>query len=216
MIGLKGRSGYSYTSLESASGPISTRGTLERAPESEKFSSDPPSSRDLGEARRILVVDDNPTIHHDFQRLLGTKPRSSTVSDIETALFGSESRPPASTVSPGHFDVESAMHGQAALSMVTRRLRGGQPYALAFVDMRMPGWDGVETIVRILSEDPAIEIVICSAYSDYSWHEVIRRVNRPGLRLLKKPFESREVLELAWSLTGKWLRARAASRPQAR
>jgi YesN/AraC family two-component response regulator len=75
-----------------------------------------------------------------------------------------------------------------------------------------PGWDGVETIVRMLEKDPDLEVVICSAYSDYSWHEVIRRVNRPGLRLLKKPFESKDVLDLAWSLTTRWLRRRAGQK----
>jgi FixJ family two-component response regulator len=69
-----------------------------------------------------------------------------------------------------------------------------------------PGWDGVETAARIWEVDAEISIVICSAYSDYSWHEVVRRLNRPALRLLQKPFETSEVLELAWSLTSKRLR----------
>jgi len=85
-------------------------------------------------------------------------------------------------------------------------MKAKTPYALAFVDMRMPpGWDGIETAVHIWEEDPAIQIVICSAYSDYSWNEVVRRVNRPGLRLLHKPFDAKDVLDLAWTMTTKWL-----------
>ena len=91
--------------------------------------------------------------------------------------------------------------------------RSGTPYALAFIDMRMPpGWDGVETARRIWDADPMIQIVICSACSDYSWHDVTRRLNRPELRLLQKPFESREALDLAYSLTAKWLKLQRDAR----
>jgi hypothetical protein len=65
----------------------------------------------------------------------------------------------------------------------------------------------------MLREDPTLEVAICSAYSDYSWHDVIHRVNRPGIRLLKKPFDSKDVLDLAWSLTNEWLRKRGGSGP---
>jgi DNA-binding NtrC family response regulator len=102
--------------------------------------------------------------------------------------------------------VDFASQGREGFEAVRRMLKVKTPYALAFVDMRMPpGWDGIETSARIWEADPAIQIVICSAYSDYSWHEVVRRLNRPGLRLLQKPFDTKDVLDLAWSLTTKWL-----------
>ena len=91
--------------------------------------------------------------------------------------------------------------------MVNRAARSKRPYALVFADMRMPpGWDGVETIERILQVTPRVELCICSAYSDYSWHEVIRRVGRPSLRLLRKPFDTYELLSVASELTEKWHR----------
>ncbi len=96
--------------------------------------------------------------------------------------------------------------------MVTRAVRMNKPYAVVFTDMRMPpGWDGVDTIERILRVDPCAQVCICSAYSDYSWHEVIRRIGRPGLRLLRKPFETHELLATAAELTEKWTRAKADS-----
>ncbi|HTV21837.1 MAG TPA: hypothetical protein VMG12_24275 [Polyangiaceae bacterium] len=91
--------------------------------------------------------------------------------------------------------------------MVLRAAGGKRPYAVVFADMRMPpGWDGVETIERILTVTPRVELCICSAYSDYSWHEVIRRVGRPSLRLLRKPFDTYELLSVAAELTEKWNR----------
>ncbi|WP_437302064.1 response regulator [Sorangium sp. So ce388] len=168
-----------------------------------------PESARGGEVRRVLVIDDNPAIHRDFQKLLC--PDSGAASDLDaldTAIFGA----PAATARTT-FQVDGACQGQEGFDKVRRMQRSGQPYALMFVDMRMPpGWDGIETIERIWCECPDIEAVICSAYSDYSWHDVIRRLKRPELRLLSKPFESKDVLELAWSLTSRWLRRSSSVR----
>ena len=85
-------------------------------------------------------------------------------------------------------------------------LGAGRPYALAFVDVRMPpGWDGVETIERIWQVDPDLQIVICTAYSDYSWEDMQRRLGQSdSLLVLKKPFDTIEVLQIAHALTRKW------------
>jgi CheY-like chemotaxis protein len=179
-------------------------------------------------SRRVLVVDDNPSIHTDFRKILcpGSPATRKKLETLEASLFGprrsvsSASLVPSesNTVSPRmgrpgpapgsalEFTVDFELQGQHGLEAVRRMMKAKTPYALAFVDMRMPpGWDGIETAVHIWEEDPAIQIVICSAYSDYSWNEVVRRVNRPGLRLLHKPFDAKDVLDLAWTMTTKWL-----------
>jgi CheY-like chemotaxis protein len=154
--------------------------------------------------RRILVIDDNVDIHRDFRKLLCPEREEEELDELEGAIFGSKAPPPAPRVLP--FIVDSAMQGKEGLEAVRRMRKLGRPYALMFVDMRMPpGWDGVETLERIWSESPDVEAVICSAYSDYSWNEIIRRLQRPGLRLLSKPFTSKDLLEFAWSLTSRWL-----------
>ena len=78
---------------------------------------------------------------------------------------------------------------------------------MAFVDVRMPpGWDGVETIARIWEVYPELQIVVCTAYSDYSWEEMRAKVGQPdNLVVLKKPFDNVEVQQLAHALTKKWL-----------
>jgi CheY-like chemotaxis protein len=163
-----------------------------------------PADRPQG-ARRILVIDDNVAIHRVFRRLLCPEAESAGLDELEDAIFGGK---PAPDTAPSEFVVDAASQGQEGLETIRRMHKLGRPYALTFVDMRMPpGWDGVETLERIWAEFPDIEGVICSAYSDYSWHEVIKRLNRPGIRLLSKPFASKDVLELAWSLTSRWLAA---------
>ncbi|MDF2462930.1 MAG: response regulator receiver sensor signal transduction histidine kinase [Ramlibacter sp.] len=72
--------------------------------------------------------------------------------------------------------------------------------------MRMPpGWDGLETIEHLWASDPHLQVVVCTAYSDYPWTEFIERVHaRDNLLILKKPFEPAEVMQLARALAAKW------------
>ena len=110
--------------------------------------------------------------------------------------------------------VDSALQGQEACAKVREAIVSGQPYAVAFVDIRMPpGWDGVETITRLREVDPALQFVICTAYSDYSWIEIQQQFG-PGdnLLVLKKPFDLIEVRQLAHALSQKWLLAREVGR----
>jgi len=164
----------------------------------------PPAGADPGK-RRILVIDDNVAIHRDFRKILCPETISAELDDLDQAIFGPKSKPPPPK---SEFVVDTVSQGQEGYEAVRRTLKVGRPYALTFVDMRMPpGWDGVETLEHIWAVCPDIEAVICSAYSDYSWHDVIGRLKRPGLRLLSKPFASKDVLELAWTLTSRWLAA---------
>jgi CheY-like chemotaxis protein len=154
--------------------------------------------------RRILVVDDNVAIHRDFRKILCPEPVTRDLDALDEAIFGGA--PPSVRGHKREFVVDAASQGQEGLDAVVRMQRLNRPYALTFVDMRMPpGWDGIETLEKIWAVSPDIEAVICSAYSEYSWQDVIKRLNRPGLRLLSKPFASKDVLEFAWSLTSRWL-----------
>jgi two-component system NtrC family sensor kinase len=152
--------------------------------------------------RRILLVDDMPTIHEDFRKILASQaPAKAALDAARAALFGDEA--PAATVS---FELDSAYQGQEGLAKVLASLKTDQPYAMAFVDMRMPpGWDGVETVERLWQADPRLQIVFCTAYSDTSWEEVLQRLDaRDRLLILKKPFDNIEVRQLASALTAKW------------
>jgi PAS domain S-box-containing protein len=95
---------------------------------------------------------------------------------------------------------------------VEQSLAEGRPYALAFVDVRMPpGWDGVETVTHLWKTDPHLQTVLCTAYSDYSSTDIQRRLGHSdNLLILKKPFDNIEVTQLAHTLTRKWLVGRQA------
>src|SRR4051812_8704868 len=120
--------------------------------------------------RRVLVIDDMRSIHDDFRKILCTESTSPAALDaMESALFDGPIESRRIT-----FEVDSAYQGQEGLAKVEVARREGRPYAVAFVDVRMPpGWDGVETIEKIWAVDPDVQIVICTAYSDYSWAETV-------------------------------------------
>jgi signal transduction histidine kinase len=153
---------------------------------------------------RILVIDDNRAIHEDFRKILApTEPSKPALAEAEASLFGDT---PAQSKSHPTFEIDSAYQGQEGLAMIQRALEEKRPYPMAFVDVRMPpGWDGIETISRIWKEYPDLQVVVCTAYSDYSWEEMVEKLGHSDrLLILKKPFDNIEVLQLANALTEKW------------
>jgi two-component system NtrC family sensor kinase len=152
---------------------------------------------------RILIIDDNPSIHNDIRKILSSAElRNASLEEAKAAVLGAT--PPAPQ---GYsFVIDSAFQGEEGYEMARRAFEMGQPYALAFVDMRMPpGWDGMETLGELWRIDPTLQVVVCTAYSDYSWGEIVREIGKSAnMVILKKPFDNIEVLQLAHALAEKW------------
>ena len=161
------------------------------------------NSREAPSSFRILIVDDNLSIHEDFRKILKPPAQSEDLQNMESVLFGSEIQAPSPMT---FFEIDCASQGKEALELVRQASASGRPYALAFVDVRMPpGWDGIETIKHLWEECPDLQVVLCTAYSDYSWHAIHTVLGRSdSLLILKKPFDNMEVLQLAHALTCKW------------
>ena len=163
---------------------------------------------DYSENRRLLVIDDNVLIHDDFRKILQPGTEMQRLDEARAAVFGGTPCPKPLM----RFELDCVDQGQAALALVQKARQGDRPYAVAFVDMRMPpGWDGLETIEHFWAVDPEIQMVICTAYTDHSWEDIIQRLGYDDrLLILQKPFSSIEVSQLATSLTTKWNLARQA------
>ena len=156
---------------------------------------------------RVLIVDDNRSIHDDLRKILiGEGSGSTDLVGDEALLFDK------AQIRGAHFDIDSAYQGQDGLAMMSRAVAEGRPYALAFVDVRMPpGWDGVQTILHLWEACPDLQIVICTAYSDYSWTDIVKELGHSdSLVILKKPFDNIQVIQLAHALTKKWTVSREA------
>ncbi|MGC3979930.1 MAG: response regulator [Steroidobacteraceae bacterium] len=158
--------------------------------------------------RRILIVDDNTAIHEDFRKILMPDSNDSAFDEIAAELFDESFNP----LPPTAYRLDFASQGEMALGLVEAALTAQQPYSVVFLDVRMPpGWDGIETAVRLWQCDPQLQIVICTAYSDHSWTDIRQKLGRPDcLLILKKPFDNIEVLQLAEMLTEKWRLAQQA------
>jgi putative two-component system response regulator len=162
--------------------------------------------------RRILVIDDKESIHEDFRQILSEGPANTSLDAARAAVFGSNAPARGSLRSTSNeddsvgFEVDCAFNGHEGLEKVVNAERQGRPYAMAFVDLRMESdWDGIETIEHLWKIQPQLQVVICTAYSDYSWTDIIERLGTTErLLILKKPFDNVEVRQLAVSLTEKW------------
>jgi PAS domain S-box-containing protein len=159
---------------------------------SEPMPARPPAGR---EVVRIISIDDTPEMHEIYRKVLVSHPIPSK-SDSGLPMF----------------ELDCASQGRDALNMVIDASEAGRPYAVAFVDMRMPpGWDGIETIERLWTVDPTLQAVICTGFIDFSAEDILRRLHHADqVLLLKKPFEDIEVRLLAFALSEKWRLARAA------
>jgi len=156
---------------------------------------------------RVLIVDDNQAIHDDLRKILaGEASGPEQLLEDEELLFNT------TPIRTSRFEIDSAYQGQQGLAMVDQAVAEERPYAMAFVDIRMPpGWDGVETVTHLWKAYPELQVVICTAYSDYSWNDIVRKLGySDSLVILKKPFDNIEVIQLAHALTRKWTVSREA------
>lgn len=158
---------------------------------------------------RILIVDDNESIHNDFRKVLIRRKSADhrALDNLESELFGNDdTHKPNTDEEEIDYIVDSAFQGQEALAMVNKATEEDLPYALIFMDVRMPpGWDGIETISHIWKKHPYAEMVLCTAYSDYTWDDIVEKLGcTDKLLFLRKPFDSVAVQQMALSLIKKW------------
>jgi two-component system sensor histidine kinase/response regulator len=157
----------------------------------------------MNSKKRILIVDDNVSIHEDIKKILAIKLANTEIDKIEELLFDEKKKTNAASVD---FVIDDAYQGEEALEKIDAAAREAFPYSLVFMDVRMPpGMDGIETIHKIWNRYPNIEMVICTAYSDYSWDEIIEKFGfTDQLLFIKKPFDAISLKQITYSLTTKW------------
>ncbi|MEM0926798.1 MAG: ATP-binding protein, partial [Planctomycetota bacterium] len=162
-------------------------------------------TKSRSQATRVIIIDDNPAIHDDFRKLL-LKQRTACLDDIdsiENSIFGDQRVECGDSAE--RYELASAFQGEEGVRIAAQAVNDGQRFRVAFVDMRMPpGWDGVQTIKNLWFVDPHIQVVICTAYSDYSWSEIIEHLGHTDqLVVLRKPFDATEVSELTAAMAAK-------------
>ncbi len=157
---------------------------------------------------RILIVDDNESIHDDFRALLSPDQDDDEIEAFAAEYFGDYEK---KSIEAPDYDLAHASCSEEALSLMrNEHMIEGRRFAMAFVDVRMPpGLDGIETIERMWIVDPSVQMVICTAYSDYGLDDIQKRLGvSDRYVIIKKPFDPTEIQQLASAMTAKWHRER--------
>jgi len=152
--------------------------------------------------RSILIVDDDPGVRDSYDQILSANPVSDIMSKGKD-LFAEQDED--SGARPGRqYDITLTDCGEAGVRAVQETVSRQTPFAVAFIDMMMPGIDGAETAKQIWGIDSDIKIVIVTAYSDYTPDDIVRLVGREDLFYLRKPFNPAEIRQFARALTNQW------------
>lgn len=160
---------------------------------------------------RVLVADDEAEVRNAYRQILLETDMSSETAvfhNLRERLFNKSmadqiAKSPSSDTTFAPFFCEGA---EAAVAAVRDALVADDPFAVVFLDMRMPpGPDGVWAAARIRELDPAVEIVLCTAYSDVDPREIGGMVPpEEKLSYLQKPFHPHEIRQMTISLASKW------------
>ncbi|MCH2155135.1 MAG: response regulator [Opitutales bacterium] len=163
--------------------------------------------------RRVLLIDDTESVLNDYERILRPEPEDDLLGEMEDFLFDDEDESDGKTEKGEanqeyEFELAFAPQGEDGYNLAKDARDKGEPFQLAFVDMRMPpGWDGLQTIQAIMRIDPDMHFVISTAYSDFTWAETMDKIGQADsdrVLILKKPFDTSEVWQMAVALTEKW------------
>ena len=160
---------------------------------------------------RVLIADDEAEVRSAYREILTEgemNGETAVFRDLRARLFAkaaeqAAAKPASSSTTFAPVFCDGA---EAAVAAVRAAIAAEDPFAVAFLDMRMPpGPDGVWAAARIRELDPAIEIVLCTAYSDVDPAEIGAIVPpEEKLSYLQKPFHPHEIRQMTISLASKW------------
>ena len=163
---------------------------------------------------RILIVDDQPELHDDFREILAPSAEPRESDDLAAAFGNGDGWPNAAADRDDAFlppfEIRHAYCGLEACAQVEKAWSEGRPFAMAFVDLRMPGIDGIEAIRRIRRTDRDLEIVVMTAYSKHRLGNIVRDTELLHKMLyVHKPFIREEIQQIALCMVGRWNADRA-------
>jgi two-component system NtrC family sensor kinase len=150
----------------------------------------------------VLVIDDEEMVRDNIEEILLPRKTSVESESIDLAasiLFDSASDSTllkSRTSNIPNFTVDKASNGMEGLELVKKSIQEGRPYAVIFLDMRMPGWDGMETAEQIRKYDNKVEIIFVTAFSDRSIDDIIARAGQ-NVGYHCKPYAAEEITQLA-------------------
>ncbi len=149
----------------------------------------------------VLVIDDEEMVRDNIEEILvprKSSPQHESVGQAASILFDAPDIPVLSLRAGNtpHFTVDKASNGLEGVELVKKSVTEGHPYAVIFLDMRMPGLDGMETAIQIRKYDSKAEIIFVTAFSDRSIDDIISGAGE-NVGYHCKPYASEEITQLA-------------------
>lgn len=137
---------------------------------------------------RVLIADDDQHILEAYREAFSDTESTQemrALTELEAELFDADT----DVEEKPHFDVVACSQGEAAILLAEKAARGGQPFDVVILDVRMPpGIDGVEAGSQIRKLDPDVEIIFVTGFSDMPIEELQCRVPPPmKLHYFNKP-----------------------------
>jgi len=150
---------------------------------------------------RIIVIDDDPGIRETYLSILSVRKNREVLSK-GAELFDEEPVP----VQPlqEQFEVTLTEQGEKGVAEVKAAVRENRKFAVAFIDMKMPGLDAAETAKQIWEIDGDVKIIFVTAFSEHSPDDINRITGRNDSFYLRKPFNPEEIKQFARALTNEW------------
>jgi len=148
----------------------------------------------------VLIIDDEEMVRDNIEDILVPREDSQEQDNISNAvniLFGA----PATLLVPRTsnipvFTVDKATNGMEGVRKVREAIKNGHPYAVIFLDMRMPGLSGLEAAIEIRKYDVKAEIIFITAYSDCTIEEIVEQAGQ-NVGYHCKPYAPEEIMQLA-------------------
>ena len=164
----------------------------------------------MNESPHILIIDDEQAVHREFELALLHHTHNPEVKVIVEPQSEDLLKP---DMSKPHHGVEHALSSVVGIQKVKDALVKGNPFQVAFIEIGMLPMDGIETMERIWKIDPAVQVVLCTAPGvDTTDYDLESRIGRTGkVSLIKRPFDSIEVVQIAVTLSEKWILAKQAA-----
>lgn len=164
---------------------------------------------------RVLVIDDEEIVRDSIREILTPKEddHSSSLADAALDLFDEIEPIVADQLHRFHpiFEFDETNNGKSGLEKVKKAIQEEFPYAVIFCDMRMPGWDGLQTCVEIRKVDPKVQIFFVTAFTDHSVEEIVKQAGG-DVGYLSKPFIHEEIIQIATKGVYDWHRLTSLER----
>ncbi len=149
---------------------------------------------------RVLIIDDEEMVRDNMEEILVPVIKNNDeIRQAASVLFDEPNEEPILASRNSHipvFRVDKAINGKEGFEKVKHSLDANTPYAVIFLDMRMPGWDGLETALHIREIEQKAEIIFVTAYSDTSIEDIVLKAGQ-NVGYHCKPYAAEEIIQLA-------------------